>query len=189
VSAPRLAPHVQLTGLWARACPLITGLWALAYPLITGLWARACPLITGLWALAYPLISGLPTFALQIVGLEMDLPVIMISGNGDTETVLRGVTHGAVRVLWSCIAVQARTSTACPWPSPASLHALGRACFVCQSPRDAHQDVRHMCAVLVTTLAAQYSLLATRPVPLRRPLPFAATRIASFAPKGSVPVS
>jgi len=34
----------------------------------------------------------------QVVGLEMDLPVIMISGNGDTETVLRGVTHGAVRV-------------------------------------------------------------------------------------------
>ncbi|KAF5843520.1 CheY-like superfamily [Dunaliella salina] len=36
---------------------------------------------------------------LEIVGLEMDLPVIMISGNGDTETVLRGVTHGAVDFL------------------------------------------------------------------------------------------
>eukprot|EP00983_Pelagomonas_calceolata_P098935 1158402-Pelagomonas_calceolata.AAC.17 len=28
----------------------------------------------------------------------MDLPVIMVSGNGDTETVLRGVTHGATQM-------------------------------------------------------------------------------------------
>eukprot|EP00959_Pyramimonas_sp_CCMP1952_P253895 5304517-Pyramimonas_sp.AAC.1 len=36
---------------------------------------------------------------LEIIGLEMDLPVIMISANADSSVVLRGVTHGAVDYL------------------------------------------------------------------------------------------
>lgn len=36
---------------------------------------------------------------LEHVGLELDLPVIMMSSNGDTNVVLRGVTHGAVDFL------------------------------------------------------------------------------------------
>jgi len=36
---------------------------------------------------------------LEHIGLELDLPVIMMSSNGETNTVLRGVTHGAVDFL------------------------------------------------------------------------------------------
>ncbi|GAB4819223.1 hypothetical protein N2152v2_006269 [Parachlorella kessleri] len=36
---------------------------------------------------------------LEHIGLELDLPVIMMSSNGDTNVVLRGVTHGAVDFL------------------------------------------------------------------------------------------
>lgn len=36
---------------------------------------------------------------LEQIGLELDLPVIMMSSNGDTSVVLRGVTHGAVDFL------------------------------------------------------------------------------------------
>ncbi|KAK9802974.1 hypothetical protein WJX73_002283 [Symbiochloris irregularis] len=36
---------------------------------------------------------------LEHVGLELDLPVIMMSSNGETSVVLRGVTHGAVDFL------------------------------------------------------------------------------------------
>ncbi|GFR44689.1 hypothetical protein Agub_g5987 [Astrephomene gubernaculifera] len=36
---------------------------------------------------------------LEVVGLEMDLPVIMMSSNGDTSNVFRGVTHGACDYL------------------------------------------------------------------------------------------
>ncbi|KAJ3695557.1 hypothetical protein LUZ60_000934 [Juncus effusus] len=36
---------------------------------------------------------------LERVGLEMDLPVIMLSANGDTKTVMKGVTHGACDYL------------------------------------------------------------------------------------------
>ncbi|PNH08582.1 Two-component response regulator ARR1 [Tetrabaena socialis] len=36
---------------------------------------------------------------LEVVGLELDLPVIMMSSNGDTSNVLRGVTHGACDYL------------------------------------------------------------------------------------------
>lgn len=36
---------------------------------------------------------------LEQIGLEMDLPVIMMSSNGETRLVLRGVTHGAVDFL------------------------------------------------------------------------------------------
>lgn len=36
---------------------------------------------------------------LEAIGLELDLPVIMMSSNGDTNVVLRGVTHGAVDFL------------------------------------------------------------------------------------------
>ncbi|MBA0846140.1 hypothetical protein Goarm_023338, partial [Gossypium armourianum] len=32
---------------------------------------------------------------LELVGLEMDLPVIMLSTHGDTELVMKGITHGA----------------------------------------------------------------------------------------------
>ena len=36
---------------------------------------------------------------LEVVGLELDLPVIMMSSHGGTAAVLRGVTHGAVDYL------------------------------------------------------------------------------------------
>ncbi|KAJ4792549.1 two-component response regulator [Rhynchospora pubera] len=36
---------------------------------------------------------------LELVGLEMDLPVIMLSGNGGTENVMKGITHGACDYL------------------------------------------------------------------------------------------
>lgn len=36
---------------------------------------------------------------LELVGLEMDLPVIMLSGNGETKAVMKGITHGAVDYL------------------------------------------------------------------------------------------
>lgn len=36
---------------------------------------------------------------LEHIGLELDLPVIMMSSNGETNVVLRGVTHGAVDFL------------------------------------------------------------------------------------------
>ncbi|GAX77779.1 hypothetical protein CEUSTIGMA_g5222.t1 [Chlamydomonas eustigma] len=36
---------------------------------------------------------------LELIGLEMGVPVIMMSSNGETSTVLRGVTHGAVDFL------------------------------------------------------------------------------------------
>lgn len=36
---------------------------------------------------------------LEHIGLELDLPVIMMSSNGETSVVLRGVTHGAVDFL------------------------------------------------------------------------------------------
>ncbi|KAG5225948.1 two-component response regulator [Salix suchowensis] len=36
---------------------------------------------------------------LELVGLEMDLPVIMLSSHGDKEFVYKGITHGAVDYL------------------------------------------------------------------------------------------
>ncbi|KAL3623953.1 hypothetical protein CASFOL_032769 [Castilleja foliolosa] len=36
---------------------------------------------------------------LELVGLEMDLPVIMLSANGDPKLVMKGVTHGACDYL------------------------------------------------------------------------------------------
>ncbi|XP_071742199.1 two-component response regulator ORR24-like isoform X2 [Rutidosis leptorrhynchoides] len=36
---------------------------------------------------------------LELVGLEMDLPVIMLSGNSDPKLVMKGVTHGACDYL------------------------------------------------------------------------------------------
>ncbi|XAR66784.1 hypothetical protein NMG60_11013120 [Bertholletia excelsa] len=36
---------------------------------------------------------------LELVGLEMDLPVIMLSANSDTKLVMKGVTHGACDYL------------------------------------------------------------------------------------------
>ncbi|KAK7351358.1 hypothetical protein VNO77_10747 [Canavalia gladiata] len=36
---------------------------------------------------------------LELVGLEMDLPVIMLSGNGDTKLVRKGISHGACDYL------------------------------------------------------------------------------------------
>ncbi|CAH9110472.1 unnamed protein product [Cuscuta europaea] len=36
---------------------------------------------------------------LELVGLEMDLPVIMLSANGDTRQVMKGVSHGACDYL------------------------------------------------------------------------------------------
>ncbi|CAK0740146.1 hypothetical protein CVIRNUC_001228 [Coccomyxa viridis] len=43
---------------------------------------------------------------LEQVGLEMDIPVIMMSSNGETSVVLRGVTHGAVDFLIKPVRVE-----------------------------------------------------------------------------------
>ncbi|PRW57468.1 Two-component response regulator ARR14 isoform 1 [Chlorella sorokiniana] len=43
---------------------------------------------------------------LEHIGLELDLPVIMMSSNGDTNVVLRGVTHGAVDFLIKPVRVE-----------------------------------------------------------------------------------
>lgn len=43
---------------------------------------------------------------LELVGLEMDLPVIMLSSNGDTELVMKGVTHGACDYLVKPVRIQ-----------------------------------------------------------------------------------
>ncbi|KAI3437773.1 hypothetical protein D9Q98_000220 [Chlorella vulgaris] len=43
---------------------------------------------------------------LELIGLELDLPVIMMSSNGDTDVVLRGVTHGAVDFLIKPVRVE-----------------------------------------------------------------------------------
>eukprot|EP00249_Psilotum_nudum_P009774 c22147_g1_i1 orf=62-1636(-) len=36
---------------------------------------------------------------LEVIGLELDLPVIMMSANGETSVVLKGITHGACDYL------------------------------------------------------------------------------------------
>lgn len=43
---------------------------------------------------------------LETIGLELDLPVIMMSSSGDTSVVLRGVTHGAVDFLIKPVRVE-----------------------------------------------------------------------------------
>ncbi|KAF9617604.1 hypothetical protein IFM89_037667 [Coptis chinensis] len=43
---------------------------------------------------------------LELVGLEMDLPVIMMSANGDTKNVMRGITHGACDYLIKPIRIE-----------------------------------------------------------------------------------
>ncbi|PSC69534.1 Two-component response regulator ARR14 isoform 1 [Micractinium conductrix] len=43
---------------------------------------------------------------LEHIGLELELPVIMMSSNGDTNVVLRGVTHGAVDFLIKPVRVE-----------------------------------------------------------------------------------
>ncbi|XP_077238059.1 two-component response regulator ARR12-like [Tasmannia lanceolata] len=43
---------------------------------------------------------------LELVGLEMDLPVIMISAYGDTETVMKGITHGACDYLLKPVRIE-----------------------------------------------------------------------------------
>ncbi|KAL6216054.1 hypothetical protein ACLB2K_009281 [Fragaria x ananassa] len=43
---------------------------------------------------------------LELVGLEMDLPVIMLSSNGDHELVMKGVTHGACDYLVKPVRIQ-----------------------------------------------------------------------------------
>ncbi|KAL8502554.1 hypothetical protein ACS0TY_021623 [Phlomoides rotata] len=43
---------------------------------------------------------------LELVGLEMDLPVIMLSGNSDPKLVMKGVTHGACDYLVKPIRIE-----------------------------------------------------------------------------------
>lgn len=43
---------------------------------------------------------------LEHIGLELELPVIMMSSNGETSVVLRGVTHGAVDFLIKPVRVE-----------------------------------------------------------------------------------
>ncbi|KAL5783033.1 hypothetical protein ACOSP7_008062 [Xanthoceras sorbifolium] len=43
---------------------------------------------------------------LELVGLEMDLPVIMLSGNGDPKNVMKGITHGACDYLLKPVRIE-----------------------------------------------------------------------------------
>lgn len=43
---------------------------------------------------------------LELIGLELDLPVIMMSANGETTVVLRGITHGAVDYLLKPVRIE-----------------------------------------------------------------------------------
>ncbi|XVE53553.1 hypothetical protein DITRI_Ditri03aG0012200 [Diplodiscus trichospermus] len=43
---------------------------------------------------------------LERVGLEMDLPVIMLSANGDTKLVMKGITHGACDYLLKPVRIE-----------------------------------------------------------------------------------
>ncbi|GLJ21438.1 hypothetical protein SUGI_0394820 [Cryptomeria japonica] len=43
---------------------------------------------------------------LEVVGLGLDLPVIMMSANGETSTVLKGITHGACDYLIKPIRIE-----------------------------------------------------------------------------------
>ncbi|XP_040999120.1 two-component response regulator ARR12-like isoform X1 [Juglans microcarpa x Juglans regia] len=43
---------------------------------------------------------------LELLGLEMDLPVIMLSGHSDTELVMKGVTHGACDYLLKPVRIE-----------------------------------------------------------------------------------
>ncbi|KAA8521671.1 hypothetical protein F0562_012339 [Nyssa sinensis] len=43
---------------------------------------------------------------LEIVGIEMDLPVIMLSANGDTKLVMKGITHGACDYLLKPVRIE-----------------------------------------------------------------------------------
>ncbi|CAL9773785.1 unnamed protein product [Musa acuminata subsp. burmannicoides] len=43
---------------------------------------------------------------LELVGLEMDLPVIMLSVNGETKTVMKGIAHGACDYLLKPVRIE-----------------------------------------------------------------------------------
>ncbi|KAJ4957902.1 hypothetical protein NE237_025013 [Protea cynaroides] len=43
---------------------------------------------------------------LELVGLEMDLPVIMLSANSDTKVVMKGIAHGAVDYLLKPVRIE-----------------------------------------------------------------------------------
>lgn len=43
---------------------------------------------------------------LELVGLEMDLPVIMLSANSDTKAVMKGITHGACDYLLKPVRIE-----------------------------------------------------------------------------------
>ncbi|KAL2630896.1 hypothetical protein R1flu_015582 [Riccia fluitans] len=43
---------------------------------------------------------------LEAIGLELDLPVIMMSANGETEVVLKGITHGACDYLLKPVRIE-----------------------------------------------------------------------------------
>ncbi|KAJ6862189.1 two-component response regulator ARR12-like isoform X1 [Populus alba x Populus x berolinensis] len=43
---------------------------------------------------------------LELVGLEMDLPVIMLSANGDPKLVMKGITHGACYYLLKPVRIE-----------------------------------------------------------------------------------
>ncbi|KAM3224158.1 hypothetical protein ACQJBY_057517 [Aegilops geniculata] len=43
---------------------------------------------------------------LELVGLEMDLPVIMLSVHGETKTVMKGITHGACDYLLKPVRIE-----------------------------------------------------------------------------------
>lgn len=73
---------------------------------------------------------------LELVGLEMDLPVIMLSGNSDPKLVLKGVTHGACDYLVKPVRVEELRNI---WQ-----HVIRRKRFNSTSQnRSADQDTAH----------------------------------------------
>ncbi|KAJ3679172.1 hypothetical protein LUZ60_017183 [Juncus effusus] len=70
---------------------------------------------------------------LELIGLEMDLPVIMLSANGETDTVMRGINHGAVdyllkpvriedlKVIWKHVVMKKNKQSSTPPQVPSAL--------------------------------------------------------------------
>lgn len=73
---------------------------------------------------------------LELVGLEMDLPVIMLSGNSDPKLVMKGVTHGACDYLVKPVRIEELRNI---WQ-----HVIRRKKFDSRSQnRSADQDTAH----------------------------------------------
>ncbi|KAK7304789.1 hypothetical protein VNO77_42677 [Canavalia gladiata] len=71
---------------------------------------------------------------LELVGLEMDLPVIMLSSHSDTKLVMKGVTHGACDYLLKPVRIEELKNI---WQ-----HVVRRKNFDCRDQNKASNDER-----------------------------------------------